>query len=83
MQTQIVNFSIPKKLLKTVDGLAELELKTRSELLRDALRDYLEKRLTLKKRWEVIFDYGQEKAEDLRLKETDIEKLVDEYREGK
>ena len=83
MQTRMINFSIPKKLLETVDNLAEAEMKTRSELLREAVRDYLEKRLILTKRWQAIFAYGKKKAKVLGIKPTDVEKLVDEYREGK
>jgi len=44
MQTQLVNFTIPKPLLKKVDLLAEKELRSRSELLREAVRRYLEER---------------------------------------
>lgn len=83
MQTQIINFSIPKKLLRVVDDLAEEEAKSRSELLRDALRRYVQRKIFLKKRWQIIFSYGQKKVKNLAIKSTDIETLVDEYREGK
>ena len=42
MQTQLINFTIPKPLLMKVDFLAQKEARSRSELLREALRRYLE-----------------------------------------
>lgn len=83
MQNLMVNFSIPKPLLRTIDGLAEEEMKTRSELVRDALREYLERKLTLKKRWEAIFAFGRKRGRAMRIRAEEIETLVDEYREGK
>lgn len=83
MQSLIINFSIPRQLLETVDNLAEVEMKTRSELLRDAIRDYLEKKLTLKDRWEKIFTYGKKKTKSLKIKPGLVEELVDEYRKGR
>lgn len=81
MQTQMINFSIPKQLLETVDVLAEEEMKSRSEFLRDAIRNYLEKKLTLKQRWEEIFSYGKKNAKTLKIKPENLEKIIDEYRE--
>jgi len=78
----MINFSIPKQLLKTVDTLAETEMKTRSELLRDAVRDYLERRVKLTRRWEAIFAFGKKRATALKINPNEVEKLVDDYREG-
>lgn len=84
MDTQMINFTIPKMLLKTVDSMAQEEMKTRSELVRDALRDYLNRKLTLKKRWQQIFNYGaSHRSKNLKIKEGFVENLVDAYREGK
>lgn len=82
MQNLMINFSIPKPLLKTVDELAEDEMKTRSELVRDAIRDYLERKVVLKKRWEVFFAFGKKRAKTLKIKTSEVEDLVDEYRQG-
>jgi len=38
MKTQLVNFVIPQDLLKDVDNLAKKQLRSRSELLREAVR---------------------------------------------
>lgn len=43
MNTQLINFTIPKLLLKDFDSLAREKQSNRSELLRNAVRNYLEK----------------------------------------
>ena len=45
MQTQLINFTIPKKLLRKVDLTAQRELRSRSELLREAVRRYLDEQM--------------------------------------
>lgn len=79
MQTQIVNISLPKKLLKMADSLATEELRTRSELFREAIRSYLSRELRLKS----IFAYGEKQAKKLKIKENEVEKLIDECRKGR
>lgn len=78
MQTQMINLSIPKALLKLVDNQAKAELKTRSELLRDAVRSYLV-RLN---QWEEIFSFGKARSAKLKVKSGQLETLVDAYRQG-
>lgn len=80
MQTQLINFTIPKPLLQLVDQQAQQEMKTRSELLRDALRSYLERRIILKQGWQNLANYGQKQAQKLNLKPADVESLIDDYR---
>lgn len=46
MDTQIINFSIPNALLQEADRLAQKQSQNRSELLRDAIRQYLDKKRT-------------------------------------
>lgn len=79
MQTQIINLSIPKPLLKVLDQQAKREVKTRSELLRDAVRAYLSRRAEL----EEILEYGNTQAKKLGIKPDDVEAIIDEYRQGK
>ena len=79
MQTQIINLSIPKPLLKALDKQAKKDVKTRSEALRDAVRLYISQR----KGWEDLFLYGKDKSEKLGIKSSQVEKIVDEYRSGK
>lgn len=80
MQTQLINFTIPRPLLQVVDQQASREMKTRSELIRDAVRSYLEQRVILKNRWKELLDYGAKKAQALNIKPQDVERLVDDYR---
>jgi CopG family transcriptional regulator / antitoxin EndoAI len=79
MDTQMINFSIPKALLKKLDAVAKKDTKTRSEALRDAVRVYV----TQQSSWEDLFDLGKERAERMNLKQKDVEALVDEVRSGK
>ena len=79
MTTATVNVSFPKQLLKTMDRLAKREARTRSELLREAARQYVER----KQRWERIFAFGQQHAKRTGLKPEDVETLIADYRRAK
>ena len=78
MNTQTINISLPSDLLKSADKLAKKESRTRSELIREALRAYI-KELTA---WEDLFEYGRKQAKKLGIKPKDIPRLIDEYRQG-
>jgi len=79
MQTQSFNISLPQALVKRADALAKLEYRNRSELIREALRVYLEE----KSAWEEIFAFGRKQAKKLGIKsEADVNKLVAQYRHG-
>lgn len=76
MSTVTVNVSFPKRLLKHMDAVAKQEARSRSELLREAVRMYVER----KRRWEKIFAFGRQQAKRLGLRPQDIESLIAEYR---
>lgn len=78
MATQTINISLPADLLKSADKLAKKELRTRSELIREALRAYVRELSA----WEDIFEYGKKQAKKLGIKQKDIPRLIDEYRRG-
>ena len=78
MNTQTINISLPSDLLKSADKLAKKESRTRSELIREALRAYI-KELSA---WEDLFEYGRKQAKKLGIKPKDIPRLIDEYRRG-
>lgn len=78
MATQTINISLPSDLLKSADKLAKKESRTRSELIREALRAYV-KELSA---WEEIFEYGKKQAKKLGIKQKDVPRLIDEYRRG-
>lgn len=79
MQAQTINLSLPKKLLQAADQAAKAEMRSRSELLREALRTYLLR----KHAWEDIFRVGERQAKKLAIRPSDIEGRIDEYRSGK
>ena len=78
MATQTINISLPSDLLKSADRLAKKESRTRSELIREALRAYVRELSA----WEEIFEYGKKQAKKLGIKQEDIPRLIDEYRRG-
>lgn len=58
MDNQIVNISLPAKLLQLVDKVAQKEAKTRSELFRETIRSYVLRR----EWWNELFYYAQKQA---------------------
>ena len=74
-----VNISFQDDLLNAIDNIAEEEARTRSELLREAARMYIER----KRRWEEMFSYGRKRALDNNIKEEDVLNEVRAYRWGK
>ncbi|MEM0201319.1 MAG: ribbon-helix-helix protein, CopG family [Candidatus Micrarchaeaceae archaeon] len=77
--TKILTLSIPPKLAKQIKSFSEEEQMTRSEFLREAIRQYIRKM-----KWEKIRMYGTQKVIELGIEsEKDIEKLIDEYRDKK
>lgn len=70
-----ITISLPPKLFRRVEKVAKEENRTRSELLREALRQYLENR-----EWKRLFQYGAGRAKAMGIQEEDVEKLVDEVR---
>jgi len=75
----MINLSIPKPLLSALDQQAKNEVKTRSQLLRDAISSYLQTRILLNN----VYEAGRKQAKKLKLKPSDVERLIDEYRQGK
>ena len=73
--TQVISISIPPEITSQIDRLAKSESRTRSELLREALRRYLEEQT-----WKKIFNYGRMKARTLGITSKETEEIVDEYR---
>ena len=73
--TQVISISLPPEMTRQIDRLAKNESRTRSELLREALRRYLEEQT-----WKKIFNYGRMKARTLEITSKETEEIVDEYR---
>jgi len=79
MKTSTVNIAFKDDLLKEIDDIAQKESRSRSELIREAARMYIDK----KKNWESIFQFGQRHSEDIGLTEKDIAKEINAYRRQK
>ncbi len=73
--TKVTSLSLPPKLLREAERLARREGRTKSELLREALRRYL-----ADSRWRELQEFGRPQARKLGIEESDVERLVAEYR---
>ncbi len=71
--------SLPPELARRVDRAARSEGRSRSELFREAVRQYLERR----ERWNRIFEYGEERSGALGLDERDVLKAVETRRRSR
>jgi len=74
-----VNISFSEKLLKEIDKVAQEESRSRSELLREAARSYIER----KRRWGRIFEAGVQAGRAKGLTPDIIDEEVAAYRHEK
>ena len=79
MKTGTVNISFQRDLLKQIDDVAAEESRTRSELVREAARMYIER----KRRWRDMLAFGRRQARSLGLKEEDVIEEIRTYRKRK
>ena len=79
MKTKIINISIPDSLLDEADKMAEAEYRNRSDLFREALRNYI----LYKKELKQIYEYGAKQASKQNISKEKINKLISQYRRGK
>ena len=76
--TKPITISLPTDLLRETQRVAKEESRTRSDLIRDALQQYLTSR-----RWRRLRQWGAETADRLGLKtEADLQRLLAEVRAG-
>ncbi|HLC43270.1 MAG TPA: ribbon-helix-helix protein, CopG family [Methylomirabilota bacterium] len=74
--TKPITISLPTDLLREAQRVAKEEARTRSEVIRDALQQYLASR-----RWQHLRQWGTETAKRLGLKnEADLQRLLDKVR---
>ena len=73
--TVTITISLPPDMLVKVEELMRREGRTRSELIREALRRYFEEQ-----EWKEILRYGRQKAKEKGISEDQIEDIVDAYR---
>ncbi|RPJ39189.1 MAG: ribbon-helix-helix protein, CopG family [Planctomycetaceae bacterium] len=74
-----VNISFQENLLADIDRLAKKERRSRSELVREAARLYIERR----DRWNRIFALGETVARDKGLSKQDIAREIQAHRKSK
>ncbi|MFH1350264.1 MAG: ribbon-helix-helix protein, CopG family [Pseudomonadota bacterium] len=74
-----VNISFQDNLLADIDKVAKQESRSRSELLREAARMYIDR----KRRWGKIFAYSISQVSQKKLSEGDINKEINAYRKRK
>ena len=72
MAISTVNISFNSSLLSRIDKVAKKESRTRSELIREASRMYIER----KKKWDSLFNYGAKIAAKGNISEKDIAKEI-------
>jgi metal-responsive CopG/Arc/MetJ family transcriptional regulator len=76
MAVATVNISFQEDLLGQIDQIAQKEARTRSELIREAARIYIER----KKKWESILAYGKSLASKYKFTEDDVNEEIEKYR---
>jgi len=74
-----VNISFNPKLLKEIDKIAQEESRSRSELIREAARSYIER----KRRWGRIFEVGSESGHARGITPDVVNKEIAAYRREK
>jgi len=74
-----VSISFDESLLADIDRLARKERRSRSELVREAARLYIERR----NRWNGIFDLGEAIATNRGLSERDVAAEIQAHRRSK
>jgi metal-responsive CopG/Arc/MetJ family transcriptional regulator len=79
MPVSTVNISFQTQLLDQIDEMANDEARTRSELIREAVRMYIER----KKEWQSIFSIGKNIGAKLKITEDDVMSEIKEYRKSK
>jgi len=79
MSTVTVNISFQDKLLANIDRIAKRESRSRSELLREAARIYIER----KTRWNQIFAKTSTQSGEQALTEKDVLDEIRQYRREK
>lgn len=73
--SRLLSVSLPDDLADETDALARRLGKSRSEVVRDALRRQIQF-----ERFTSVQRYGRDKAEKLGLGPEDVEALIDEHR---
>ena len=79
MPISTVNISFNKDFLAQLDQVANDEARTRSELIREATRMYIER----KKEWQKIFETGKQIGKTLEITQDDVMHEIKLHRKTK
>ena len=74
-RSSVLSISLPPELSSDLDSVASQEHRSRSELVREAVRQYI-----LQLRWKTLRQKASLKAVEKGLREEDVERLIDEKR---
>lgn len=78
--SKTVTISLPRNLAAQIDRVAAAENRSRSELVREVFRQYLERR----RRWDQIFAYGARRAKATGVtSEEQVARAIKEHRRRK
>ena len=77
-KSSVFSISLPSDLAVDLDSAARQERRSRSELVREAVRQYV-----LFAKWRTLRQKASLKATEQGLQEEDIERLVDEERSAR
>ena len=73
--TKTISLSVPPEMAEKIKELMKKEGRTRSELIREALRRYTEEQ-----EWKEIYRYGEMKAREKGITEDQVEDIIDARR---
>ena len=73
--TKVISLSLPPEMAEKIKELMKKEGRTRSELIREALRRYVEEQ-----EWKEIYRYGEMKAKEKGITEDQVEDIIDARR---
>ena len=79
MSPKAVNISFDSRILSEIDRVAREESRSRSELIREAARAYLDRR----QRWGDIFRYGEKTVQSRGLVLRDVGSEIRKWRKRK
>ena len=77
-KSSALSISLPPELCTDLDEVASQERRSRSELVREAVRQYI-----LLNRWRALREKASLRAIGRGLKEGDVERLIDEERSAR
>jgi CopG family transcriptional regulator/antitoxin EndoAI len=76
--TRVRSLSLPSDLVREVERLAKQEGRTKTEILREALRRYGQER-----RWRRLQRCGAGRARTVGVREAGVERAAQEFRRGR